>query len=138
MELDLASLHSVQGFATSFKKRHLPLHLLVLNAAVFGGQLSKTVDGIERHFAVNHLGHFLLATLLVDTLRDSAPSRVVVVASESHWWVYIVDWVGKGGDPVIKSSLGQEWMYLAVVEIILFWMPSAVRLGRGLGMWVIR
>jgi WW domain-containing oxidoreductase len=86
MELDLASLHSVQDFTAAFQKRHLPLHILVLNAAVFGGPLSHTVDGVERHFAVNHLAHFHLASLLTDALRDSAPSRVVVVASESHWY----------------------------------------------------
>ena len=85
MELDLASLHSIRNFAASFQKRHLPLHILVLNAAVFGGPLSHTVDGIERHFAVNHLGHYYLANLLIDTLRESQPSRLVVVASESHW-----------------------------------------------------
>ena len=85
MELDLASLHSVQNFADTFQKCHLPLHILVLNAAVYGGALSHTVDGIERHFAVNHLGHFFLSNLLSGVLKKSAPSRVVVVASESHW-----------------------------------------------------
>ena len=85
MELDLASLHSIQQFAVSFQKRHIPLHILVLNAAVFGGPLSHTVDGIETHFAVNHLGHFYLANLLVDSLKTSAPSRVVVLTSEAHW-----------------------------------------------------
>ena len=85
MELDLASLHSVREFAVSFQKRHLPLHILVLNAAVFGMPLTRTVDGIETHFGVNHLAHFHLANLLADNLRDSAPSRVVVLASESHW-----------------------------------------------------
>jgi WW domain-containing oxidoreductase len=86
MELDLASLHSVREFAVSFQKRHLPLHILVLNAAVFGMPFTRTVDGIETHFAVNHLAHFHLANLLADNLRDSAPSRVVVLASESHWY----------------------------------------------------
>ena len=85
MELDLGSLHSVQKFADTFQNRHLPLHILVLNAAVFGGPLSHTVDGIERHFAINHLSHFFLATLLSDVLKKSAPSRLVVITSESHW-----------------------------------------------------
>ena len=85
MELDLASLHSVKTFVDVFRSRNLPLHILVLNAAVFGGPLSHTVDGIEQHFAVNHLGHFLLASQLVGVLKTSAPSRVVIVASESHW-----------------------------------------------------
>ena len=48
---------------------------------------SVTIDGLERHFAVNHLGHFYLAQLLLPVLRRSKPSRVVVIASESHWLV---------------------------------------------------
>lgn len=86
MELDLASLHSIREFVNLFQKRHLPLHILVLNAGVFGGPYTKTVDGIETHFAVNYLGHYFLATLLVDSLRESGPSRVVVLSSESHWY----------------------------------------------------
>ena len=85
MELDLGSLHSVKKFTETFISRQLPLHILVLNAAVFGGPLSFTVDGIERHFAINHLGHFFLANLLVNVMEKSSPSRVVVLASESHW-----------------------------------------------------
>ena len=48
---------------------------------------SLTVDGLERHFAVNHLGHFYLAQLLLPILKRSKPSRVVVITSESHWLV---------------------------------------------------
>lgn len=44
-----------------------------------------TIHGLEYHFAVNHLGHFYLATLLVPALKRSKPARVVVVSSESHW-----------------------------------------------------
>ena len=49
-------------------------------------QLSE--DGIEMHFAVNHLGHFYLVQLLTKTLCESAPSRVVVVSAESHRQVF--------------------------------------------------
>ena len=48
---------------------------------------SLTADGLERHFAVNHLGHFYLAQLLLPVLKRSKPSRVVVITSESHWLV---------------------------------------------------
>ena len=48
---------------------------------------SLTVDGLERHFAINHLGHFYLAQLLLPVLKRSKPSRVVVITSESHWLV---------------------------------------------------
>ena len=60
------------------------LNILICNAGVLGVPYQTTEDGIEYHFAVNHLGHFYLTQLLADVLRKSAPARVIVVSSESH------------------------------------------------------
>lgn len=58
--------------------------MLILNAGVFGLPHSLTEDGFEMTFQVNHLGHFYLVKLLTPILIESAPSRVVVLSSESH------------------------------------------------------
>lgn len=86
MALDLASLASVRAFADAFKAKGLPLHGLINNAGVYGveGPRKTTVDGFEAHFGTNHLGHFLLTNLLLDTLVRSAPSRVVTLSSGLH------------------------------------------------------
>ncbi|KAH9499101.1 hypothetical protein Btru_006692 [Bulinus truncatus] len=84
MHLDLASLKSVKMLADQYEEKGWPLHILVLNAGVFGIGFSLTGDNLETTFQVNHLSHFYLTKLLVNTLMKSAPARVVVVSSESH------------------------------------------------------
>jgi NAD(P)-dependent dehydrogenase (short-subunit alcohol dehydrogenase family) len=56
----------------------------VNNAGIVNLRRELTADGLEATFAVNHLGYFLLTTLLVDRLRASAPARIVNVASDAH------------------------------------------------------
>ncbi|KAK2870949.1 hypothetical protein Q8A67_023476 [Cirrhinus molitorella] len=84
MHLDLASLKSVRSFAENFLKRESRLDILINNAGLVVG--GKTEDGFGRIFGVNHLGHFLLTTLLLERLKESGPSRIVTVSSNAHWW----------------------------------------------------
>lgn len=82
--LDLASLASVRACAAEILERVPRLDVLVANAGLVNGKRSETADGFEMTFGVNHLGHFLLTSLLFDRLRESEPSRVVVVSSDAH------------------------------------------------------
>jgi NAD(P)-dependent dehydrogenase (short-subunit alcohol dehydrogenase family) len=84
MHLDLADLASVREFATAYLERYDRLDVLVENAGLVLGRRTVTKDGYETTFQVNHLGHFLLVELLRDRLVASAPSRVVIVASDAH------------------------------------------------------
>lgn len=84
ISIDLSSLQSVQAAANEFKSRHWPLHALILNAGVFQPTIKTTIDQFETAFGVNHLAHFYLIRELLPVLRQSAPSRLVIVASTSH------------------------------------------------------
>ncbi len=83
LPLDLADLDSVRSCAGEFLARGEPLHVLVNNAGV-AGQRGLTRQGFELMFGVNHLGHFALTQLLLGRLTESAPARVVTVASDAH------------------------------------------------------
>jgi WW domain-containing oxidoreductase len=61
-----------------------PLHILILNAAVFSLPYTVTEDGLEAIFQINYLSHFYLTQLLENVLVVSAPARIVIVSSESH------------------------------------------------------
>lgn len=83
MRLDLGSLKSVRTFAREIISQTRPLHLLINNAGVLHKNRTETEDGFEAHFGVNHLGHFLLTTMLLDKLEASGPSRVVQLSSDA-------------------------------------------------------
>ncbi|XP_030644893.1 dehydrogenase/reductase SDR family member 13 [Chanos chanos] len=87
LHLDLASLQSVRSFAENFLKTESRLDILINNAGLM--MAGKTEDGIGMIFGVNHLGHFLLTLLLLDRLKDCAPSRVVNVASLAHQYGHV-------------------------------------------------
>ncbi|HET9905639.1 MAG TPA: SDR family NAD(P)-dependent oxidoreductase [Anaerolineales bacterium] len=85
MQVDLSSQESIRQFAREFLERYGELHVLIHNAANLDDSQKKlvlTADGIETVFATNHLGPFLLTHLLLDALKDCAPSRIVTVASK--------------------------------------------------------
>jgi NAD(P)-dependent dehydrogenase (short-subunit alcohol dehydrogenase family) len=84
LRLDLSDLASVRRCADEFLALGEPLHVLINNAGV-GGARGRTVNGFEIHFGINHLGHFALTQALLPLLRESAPARIVTVASDAHY-----------------------------------------------------
>lgn len=88
---DLSSQSDVRKLARDFLQSHERLDVLVNNAGAMFTKRLESVDGIEKTFALNHLGYFLLTSLLLDTLKRSAPSRVVNVASDAHRFVSKID-----------------------------------------------
>jgi len=83
LPLDLGCFDSVRQCAELFLQKNLPLHLLVNNAGLAGNK-GLTQSGFEMTFGVCHMGHFLLTTLLLEKLKQSAPARIVVVSSKMH------------------------------------------------------
>ncbi len=81
---DLADLASVRRGAAEILELAPRLDVLVNNAGLVLSDRGETVDGYEATFAMNHLGPFLLTNLLLERLRQSAPARVVTVASTAH------------------------------------------------------
>jgi NAD(P)-dependent dehydrogenase (short-subunit alcohol dehydrogenase family) len=92
LPLNLSSLANVRSFAKEWdSKNYPPIQALVLNAGVqFPDGIGFTEDGLEKTFAINHVGHALLFHLLYPHLANKA--RVVITSSGTH-------------DPAQKSGL---------------------------------
>jgi len=86
IQCDLADLQSVRDFVTAFLGKYDRLYGLMCNAGLVatGNEPQYTQDGFEIMIGVSYLGHFLMTELLLDTLRDSAPSRMAIVSSVVH------------------------------------------------------
>jgi NAD(P)-dependent dehydrogenase (short-subunit alcohol dehydrogenase family) len=84
MKIDLSSFESIRSFAKEFLNQETRLDVLIHNAG-YGGYAQKvSSDGIEMTYAINHYGPFLLTHLLIDILKKSVPSRIVIVASDVY------------------------------------------------------
>jgi NAD(P)-dependent dehydrogenase (short-subunit alcohol dehydrogenase family) len=89
--LDLADLKAVRAAAQTFLERNSRLDLLINNAGLAGAK-GTTRQGFELAFGTNHLGPFLFTNLLLPLLRQSAPARIVNVASSGHYRAPGIDW----------------------------------------------
>jgi len=81
---DLSSQPQVRRLADEVLQAYPRIDVLVNNVGGYWNTRQVTADGLERTFALNYLAPFLLTNLLLDRLKQSAPARVVTVASNAH------------------------------------------------------
>jgi protochlorophyllide reductase len=82
--LDLASLGSIRAAADVVRSKEVHLDVLVNNAGLMAVEQSKTEEGFEMQFGVNHLGHFALTAELLPLLLSTSRSRIVTMSSMGH------------------------------------------------------
>ncbi len=123
--LDVADLSSVRAFAADLGE----VDVLVNNAGALGLPFGRSPDGVELHFATNHLGHFALTNLLLPQLSD----RVVVVGSRSHRGGALdlddLDWTQRGyrAYAAYAQSKLANLLFLAELQRRLTAVGSTVR-----------
>ncbi|WP_164000380.1 SDR family oxidoreductase [Pyxidicoccus caerfyrddinensis] len=91
LALDLASLRAVKESAERFLATGRPLDVLINNAGI-AATPGLTQDGFEVTFGTNHLGPFLLTSLLLPRLQEAKRARIVNVASRAHQQARGIDW----------------------------------------------
>lgn len=120
---DLSLQADVRRAAAEFKAKHARLHVLVNSAGIFLRQRELTSEGIERCWATNYLSHFLLTNLLLDTLKASAPARIINVATKTMGLKLDLD------DPTLEKGYSfAKGMGRTKLALILFTMELAKRL----------
>ncbi|MFD4640575.1 oxidoreductase [Lentzea sp. NPDC058436] len=106
LELDLADLTSVRAAAEKVEQ----LDVLINNAGIMAVPNGRTIDGFERQFGTNHLGHAALTWLLLPALRQRPGARVVTVSSLAHHYGYM-DFADPNFDRrpyTLRGSYGQS------------------------------
>lgn len=86
LPIELIDRESIRRFANEFGNRYDRLDLLVNNAGVMGPPQTITPNGLELQFDANHVGHFLLTSLLMDSIEKSEEARIVNVSSLAGKW----------------------------------------------------
>jgi NAD(P)-dependent dehydrogenase (short-subunit alcohol dehydrogenase family) len=81
--LELTDFSSVVACADAIRAMNVDIDMLILNAGIILGDWQQ-VNGIEKQFVVNHLGHFILTQRLLDRVTAAGQGRVVVVGSGNH------------------------------------------------------
>jgi len=84
--LELSDLASVASCVEQIRRIGEPIDMLICNAGIMALPELQQVNGIERQFFVNHLGHFAFATGLIGQVRAARQGRIVMLSSSGHQW----------------------------------------------------
>lgn len=103
MLCDFSSQASIRDFGAAFRSKYSAVDILVNNAGAIFGDYTKTVDGIERTVAVNHLGYFLVTHELLDLIKKGTAKRIVNVSSLAHTFVRTLDFDNLQGEKSYKQ-----------------------------------
>ncbi|KAG0085102.1 hypothetical protein BGZ93_000861 [Podila epicladia] len=105
--VDLEDVKSCHLAAANFLARGLPLHILINNGGMNSPRFELTAQGIEKLFAVNHLGPFALTLALLDRIKASQPSRIVFQSSIAHESTHPFD-LTRVSDPTTEANQDGE------------------------------
>jgi NAD(P)-dependent dehydrogenase (short-subunit alcohol dehydrogenase family) len=128
---DLSLLADVRRLASEFQHTNSHLHLLVNNAGCAYPTRTLTSEGLEATLVVNYLAPFLLTELLLDTLKASAPARIVNVSSAQHANAHI-DFDNLQGE----KKYGNLSTYNQAKLAVLLWTYELARRLKGTGVTV--
>jgi len=81
---DFQEMAEVQRVALEIREKYSQIHVLINNAGVFNKRRRVTPDGYEMTIGIIHYASFLLTALLLNPLKNGAPSRVIYISSEAH------------------------------------------------------
>ncbi|KAL3487256.1 short-chain dehydrogenase/reductase [Aspergillus germanicus] len=133
LELDLASLDSVQRAATIVLAESERLDILMLNAGIMAAPPGLTKDGFELQFGTNYIGHALLARLLIPLLEKTAtlPSadvRIITISSHGHMYAPKPDGIKYDTLRTEAESLGAYGRYGQSKLAVILWARHAAKL----------
>jgi NAD(P)-dependent dehydrogenase (short-subunit alcohol dehydrogenase family) len=81
---ELSDLESVAACGASVQEMGMPIDMLILNAGIMALPELEQVNGIEKQFFVNHIGHFALTSYLLNQVKAAPQGRIVAVSSSGH------------------------------------------------------
>lgn len=82
--LELTDFDSARACAKSIRDMKIPLDILMCNAGIMALPELELVNGLEKQFVVNHLGHFLFTTELLEPVKRANSGRIVILSSCAH------------------------------------------------------